>query len=225
MNRKFAVTSLSLFLCMSMISCSNTGDSLSDSADGQVSNVSEEEWLTEVSHTAIDNLSELVGDENYIKTYVNSQEITDIVKNWQGAEVKTDEIYVTHISEDDAKSFMELSGGMDYDSLSPVARNSLYKRIVNNTVPTYITGRQGVNYVAACSMLNDSVSYAVDYDIGNQLWFMPTDKDGLAVCIAFGKSGENVISVSGSYLYYGEEESLKGTLDTYVPYLKAELKN
>ncbi len=221
MNKKFTVILLLSCLCMSITACKSAENVSSDSGSD---NISEEEWLTQVSNTAIDNLSELTYDDNFIKAYVNSQEIVDIVKEWQGAEVKKDEVYVTHISEDDTKEFMELSGGFDYNSFSDTAKNSLHKKIVT-TIPTYIASQQGVNYTVACSVLNDSVSYAVDYDIDNQIWFMPTDKDGLAFCVSFSNSGENVVSVSSSYLYYGEEESLKDLLDTYVPYFKAELQN
>ncbi len=221
MNKKFTVILLLSCLCMSITACKSAENVSSDSGSD---NISEEEWLTQVSNTAIDNLSELTYDDNFIKAYVNSQEIVDIVKEWQGAEVKKDEVYVTHISEDDTKEFMELSGGFDYNSFSDTAKNSLHTKIVT-TIPTYIASQQGVNYTVACSVLNDSVSYAVDYDIDNQIWFMPTDKDGLAFCVSFSNSGENVVSVSSSYLYYGEEESLKDLLDTYVPYFKAELQN
>ncbi len=225
MNKKFTVILLLSCFCMSMTACGSAENVSSDSGNNSGSDsISEEEWLTEVSNTAIDNLSELTYDDNYIKAYINSQEIVDIVKEWQGEEVKKDEVYVIRISEDDTKSFMEFSGEFDYNSFSDTAKNLLCTKIVN-AVPNYIAGREGTNYVVIGSILNYSVSYAVDYDIDNQIWFMPTDKDGLAVCVSFSNSGENVVSVSSSYLYYGEEESLKDLLDTYVPYLKAELQN
>lgn len=179
MDKKFTVILLLSCLCMPMTACESAENVSSDSG-----NISEEEWFTEVSNTAIDKLSELTYDDNYIKAYVNSQEIVDIVKEWQDAEVKKDEVYVTCISEDDTKSFMEYSGGFNYSSLSDTAKNLLNKKMVT-AVPNYIASRQGVNYTVACSMLNDSVSYAVDYDIANQIWFMPTNKDGLAVCVPY----------------------------------------
>lgn len=223
MNKKLTIISLLSCLCMSMTACESTENF---SSNNVVNNVSEKEWLVEVSHTATDSLLELTNDDIYIKAYTNSQEITDLVKGWQGAEINTNEIYVTYISENDAETFLKFSGDIDYGNLSSVAKKSIYNKM-GQTIPNYIAGCQGVNYIAAVSILNCSVSYAVEYDIDNQVWFMPTDKDGLAVCVSFNNSGEDVVSVSSSYLYYGDEENLKDTLDTYLSYmgLKAEALN
>lgn len=223
MNKKLSAVSLLSCLCILMTACGSEENVSSDSGNNSVNNVSEEEWLKEISLIAVDNLSELTNDDTYIAAFINSDEITDLIGEWKSAEVSTDEIYVTHISENSTETFLQSSGGIDYKNLSPVAKKSIYNKM-GQSVPTYITNRYGVNYMAAVSVLNHSVSYATEYDIDNQIWFIPTDKDGLAVCVSFGNSGEGIISVSSTYLYYGEEESLKNALDTYLSYMGIEVQ-
>lgn len=207
MVKKFIAMSLSLSLCSIMTACRNN---------------SEKEWLTEISQKATDSLLELTQDNNFIKAYTASQELTDLVNNWQNAKVNTAEIYVTDISEDITEAFLNLSGDIDYNDFSDTGKNTLYNNI-GKAIPNYINGRQGTNYIALTSVLNYSVSYATEYDINNQIWFMPTDKEGLAVCVSFTNSGEDVITVNSSYLYYGDED-LKNALDSYLSYMGAEVK-
>ena len=78
---------------------------------------------------------------------------------------------------------------------------------------------QGAEHLAASSVINYSVSYISKYDIDEQIWFIPTNKDDIEICITLINTGEGVISVSGRYIFIkdGEEEALKAYLPDVEP--------
>lgn len=230
MKKKVALLSFLSVLCLIFTSCKNTADSLpnADKSGYNLSNKnkepvgSKEEWLLNISQSVTANLLELTYDDIFLEAFIASQDVSDIIKDWRGAKLDTNEIYTVQISEKNMKPLLNSLDIYDYDNLSDAGK-ILMRSQIGKTIPTIITGSKGADYLAAVSVLNYSFSYASEFDVDNQVWFIPTDKGGLSVYISFSNFGEGTVTVNSSYIYHGDED-LYSALNSYFSHMPIKVE-
>lgn len=168
-----------------------------------------EKWLAEIASENIDKLTELANDETYFKLIYGDDKIGEIISEWGEADIDKDsEVVVAKVNISSMVLAASLSGEEDFDDLSEVGQEWLESR-AGASIGNVINAKSGSSTVAASAMVQYGKSYITPYEIDNQIWFVPSDEEGLAYCVSFSNSGEGVISVGVTYVYYGEEQSLK----------------
>ncbi len=176
--------------------------------------ISETDFMKNAAGEVVNALAELTADEAYIRTMSASEEIVDLAKQWQDAEVeKTEEIQVIPLYKETMQNLLEMT--VDYEDLSETAKEYLQISF-GKSASNIVNARAGVDVLAAAAVLNYSKSYAVDYDFENQIWVMPTDKDGVVICVSFVHTGEGVITVNSSYLISEENTSAADLMIQYL---------
>lgn len=133
-------------------------------------------------------------------------EMGNLVSEYRGAVIdQSKDIYAFEFTDNSCKNFIKAQAGygVDVNSLSEVAQENIISRTLGS-VPTILNGRQGAMPLAAMSVFNIGKAYAMSGNIENQMWVIPTTKDGLAVAVTFTKY-DNVLTASCSYILYSPE--------------------
>lgn len=215
---------------MILSGCSNAltttrdrGDEVTDLADEEDLVEDAEEWMKEKALDAIEKLTILAEDEDYIKITSASEEILDTISEWSEASIDEDsEILVVDTNNDSVSALMSMMGEDDFE-LSDVAKEVMKSR-VGGSIPSIINGRMGATYLAASSVVFYGKGYVTDVEFDNQLWIIPTDEEGLAYAINFQRSEEGIASVQANYIVFEPENTLKKSIKPMLMTFDVDIK-
>lgn len=176
---------------------SETGDTNDHSEVVNIAEMSEQDFMKMAAEETINAMLELSKDEVYISTMTSSDDMLEIASGWGQVTIdRAQDIQVILLPEETLQQFLE---DMDVSGeLSETAKDYLMTTFGANAT-NIVNARAGANTMATASLLRYSRSYAVDFEIENQIWFIATNDEGVGISVSFSRTGEGVITVNSSY--------------------------
>lgn len=169
----------------------------------QLSEAEVRSWLYDKSVVVTEGLKALSGDEAYLELFLGTDELARQVLEWhEGLQEEAGEIYIIPVDSVLMKSF--IGEGTDWLSTEGIAAEYLTNRLAAS-VGNVLNGRfGGASVLAASGAANYSATFRMDgFEAESQTWLIRYT-DELGVCVAFAATGDDVLTVSASFVVWPE---------------------
>ena len=168
--------------------------------------LAEEDWYLETARELAAQLGELAQDETYLELFGMPQDVSAAIEPFCAADYSSSVLDFRINLPIDA--FFKL-----YDSFSDSAGLSgagleRMRAFIPSMLITGYNNAQGVEHVAAASVLNFSRGYPMPEGFSPCIYVLQFDS--ATVAVAFAQSGDATISATAYPLFTGEDASLAG---------------
>lgn len=182
----------------------NTENSSQAAEAVQLSEAAVRSWLYDKSVAVTEGLKALSGDEAYLEAFGGTDELVGQVLEWsQALQEKPGEIYIIPSDSELAKMLMESVTG-EMPSIEEQTVDYLRKQMVASLWSILNARFGGAMVVASAGIAGYSETFRVDgFEAESQTWLIRYT-DELGVCVAFNATGDDVLTVSASFVVWPE---------------------
>lgn len=168
--------------------------------------LSEEEvrfWLYDKSVAVTEGLKGLSGDRAYLKALSSADELVEQVLEWSVAlQEKPGEIYIIPLDSELTEILMEESVMGELSSIEEQTVDYLRSRMLTSLGFILNARFGGTTEVASAGIASYSETFRMDgFEAESQTWLIRYT-DELGVCVAFNATGDDVLTVSASFVIW-----------------------
>lgn len=213
--KKILISALLAAITLTSASCSYDKDDNSSektSTESSAKTISPESAAKKMA----DDLTTLTNDNVFINL-LGMPKLNDVLKEFQGAKTDTDTIYSLELKYDDLANLFHADRA-DLKGISAPAKAKIMENIANTFTHqmSEYENTSKTNLIAVLSMLNYRATFSGLTDVSDQIWFMPTDKEGISVCVSFIETSENVTTATASYFCYENDSDLENSINSCI---------
>ncbi len=194
-------------------------EKVKDDDDEDSLTIYKEKDMPKLAGEVTDDLHTIVCDDDFIEAFGFNR--GELIKELQDVEIdKSEDVYVVKIDVDGLEKYMKEMDGDNIeitDAVYEVFRDNMDMLFANASISNI-----GVDYFSIISSLKHSKSFVAS-DIEDQVWVIPTNDENVAMIVYFFSTGDNIITVRASYMYF--RFGIEDYVEIFEEYFDVEQKS
>lgn len=213
--KKILISALLAVIALTSVSCSSVSENESSESSAKNDDSSDKLQPENAAKKMAEDLTTLTNDNIFLELFGMPSEINDLLKDFQGANADTDTIYSLELKYDELANIVNADSA-SLNDLSAPAKAKIMENIARTFTIQMSEYETHKNIIAALSVLNYSATFSGLTDVSDQIWFMPTDKEGISICVSFIETSENVTTANASYFCYNNDYDLENSINSCI---------